>query len=583
MAGELDASGTYVKGIEDYLPSSQYEREAHQGKVVEDICDNWITLSQGNKFHAIFATSSIPEAIAYYRLIKQQCPTLKITALFDPNEDNGGSSTFKTQGLVEIFEDYNQAYEQHFDLAAHAKFKKDVSARLAHKTPYQRIETTPEKQLDLLIVVHQMLTGFDSKWVNTLYLDKVLKYENIIQAFSRTNRLFGPDKPFGTIRYYRKPHTMCENINRAVKLYSGDKPIGLFADRLESNLNRMNAVFAEIVALFDAAGVEDLKKLPDDSTERGEFAKLFRTFNTVLEAAKIQGFRWDQSTYVFGEGSDESRVELHFTQDQYLTLAVRYKELASGGGGGGGSDDVPYEIDGHLTEIDTEKIDADYMNSRFEKYLKMLQSGDDAKAINATLSELNRSFAMLTQEEQKFADIFLHDIQRGDVVIDPARSFKEYITEYQSKAKKGEIDAIAQLFGLDKTKLSALMNTNISAANINEYGRFDELKATVDRQKAKTYFESIEGQSIPPFKVNIKTANLLQKFIIEGGFGLELFNQSTTPIEKFLHEQLGESLPWKVISQAIIKSIEESPEKSLKLSEIIKLAESARCSPDEEN
>ena len=522
MAGERDASGTYVKGIEDYLSSSQYERDEHQNMVVEDISDNWITLSQGNKFHAIFATSSIPEAISYYRLIKEECPTLKITALFDPNEDNEGDSTFKTQGLVEILEDYNKAYGQHFDLGGHAKFKKDVSARLAHKVPYQRIETTTEKQLDLLIVVHQMLTGFDSKWVNTLYLDKVLKYENIIQAFSRTNRLFGPDKPFGTIRYYRKPHTMEAHILRAVKLYSGDKPIGLFVDRLESNLNRMNAVFDEIKTLFDTAGIEDFKKLPDDLTERGEFAKLFRAFNTVLEAAKIQGFKWDKLAYPFGKGSGKSMVELHFTQEQYLTLALRYKELASGvGGGGGGGLDIPFEIDGHLTEIDTDKIDADYMNSRFEKYLKTLLSGD-AEAINATLAELHRSFATLTQEEQKIADIFLHDIQRGDVVIDSTRPFKEYITEYQSKAKNLEIDAVAHLFGLDKTKLSALMNTNITAANINEYGRFDELKATVNKVKAKAYFDALEGQEIPLFKVNIKTANLLRDFIIQGGFEIEL-------------------------------------------------------------
>ncbi len=67
------------------------------------------------------------------------------------------------------------------------------------------------------------------------------------------------------------------------------------------------------------------------------------------------------------------------------------------------------------------------------------------------------------------------------------------------------------------------MNTNITAANINEYGRFDELKATVDKQKAKAYFESVEGQSIPLFKANIKIANLLKKFIIEGGFELDLY------------------------------------------------------------
>ena len=522
MAGKEDASGTYVKGIEDYLPSSQYDRVEHRSAVVKDINDNWITLSQNNKFHAIFATSSIPQAIFYYRLIKKKYQSLKITALFDPNENNGGNSRFKTQGLVEILNDYNNAYDQKFDLAAHAKFKKDVSARLAHKKPYQHIETTPKEQLDLLIVVDQMLTGFDSKWLNTLYLDKILKYENIIQAFSRTNRLFGPDKPFGTIRYYRKPHTMQAHIDRAVKLYSGDKPMGLFADRLVINLNKMNAVFDEIDTLFYGAGVKDFKKLPDDLAERGKFAKLFWEFNTVLEAAKIQGFRWDKTSYVFGEISDESKVDLQLTQEIYLTLILRYKELASSGGGGG-SDDVPYEISGYLTQIDTGKIDAAYMNSRFEKYLKTLQNPEDAQAINDTLAELNRTFSSLTQEEQKIADILLHDIQRGDdVEIDSTRPFKEYITEYQSKAKKREIDVVAQLFGLDKTKLSTLMNTNITVANINEYGRFDKLNETVDKQKAKTYFESVEGISIPPFQVHIRSYNLLKEFILEGGFKLEL-------------------------------------------------------------
>ena len=116
-------------------------------------------------------------------------------------------------------------FGQDFSIATHARFKKDLSLRLAHKEQYKRVEREPEKQLDLLIVVDQMLTGFDSKWVNTLYMDKILEYENIIQAFSRTNRLFGPDKPFGIIRYYRKPHTMEQNVSKAVKLYSGDRPI----------------------------------------------------------------------------------------------------------------------------------------------------------------------------------------------------------------------------------------------------------------------------------------------------------------------------------------------------------------------
>ncbi|RFO95855.1 DEAD/DEAH box helicase [Rhodoferax lacus] len=514
MAGHLDSAGVYQAGIEDYLPSTQYSIEMHQNAVVQDIADNWVTLSQGNKFHAIFATSSVTEAIIYYRLMKAQCPHLKITALFDPNisdDDGGGDSAFKSNGLVEILEDYNQTYGQKFDLGSHANFKKDLSARLAHKAQYIRIENQPEKRLDLLIVVNQMLTGFDSKWVNTLYLDKLLEYENIIQAFSRTNRLFGPDKPFGTIRYYRKPHTMERDVAAAVKLYSGDKSIGLFADRLPHNLERMNVSFGEISAIFASAGIDDFMKLPDDLTERAAFAKTFQEFNKILEAAKIQGFTWDQAIYEFVEPNQ--KVELTISHIQYLTLLQRYKELGAAGGGGGEA--IPFDIDSHITEIDTGKIDADYMNSRFDKYLKVLKN-DNEQAKETTLAELHRTFSSLSQEEQKIAEIFLHDIQRGDVQIDANRTFRDYLADYQAKAKNHEIDTLVALLGVDRAKLVAIMNTHVTQANLNDFGRFDDLKATVDQQMAKAYFEGLEGKQLPLFKVNIRTAKLLQEFIIQG-------------------------------------------------------------------
>lgn len=521
MAGYLDDAGKLIKGIEDFLPRSQYEREVHQQMVVNDIIENWLTLSQNGKFHAIFATSSIHEAIEYYRLLKKEKPELKITALFDPLIDNNGGVEYKEDGLVEIIEDYNHRYEMDFTLSSHSKFKKDIAARLAHKEPHIRLERTPEKQIDILIVVDQMLTGFDAKWLNTLYLDKVLKYENIIQAFSRTNRLFGPDKPFGTIRYYRKPHTMEQNILKAVKLYSGDRPIGLFVEHLDYNLDRMNSVFDEISQLFNDAGVENFEKLPEDLSERGRFAKLFKLLNDYLEAAKIQGFKWSQLKYEFGKGKQRAVIEMKFDENAYLILALRYKELFSGGEGGD-MDDVPYEIDGYLTEIDTGVIDANYMNSRFEKFLKILKkSGNDSEQIQQTLDELHKSFASLTQEEQKYANIFIHDVQSGDVSIEAHKTFREYITEYQFKAKNEEIHHISHIFRIDETKLRSMMNSGITESNINEYGRFDELKETVDKNKAKEYFEKLEGAAFPAFKINIKVHNLLQKFIISGGFEIQ--------------------------------------------------------------
>ena len=523
MAG-YEENGKWINGIEDYLPSSQYITGEHQKKVVEDIKDNWTVLSRNGKFHAIFATSSIPEAIMYYDLIKSEMPALRVTCLFDPNIDNTGGVAFKEEGLVRILTDYKEMYGVEFTIASHARFKKDVALRLAHKEQYKWIERETEKQLELLIVVDQMLTGFDSKWVNTLYMDKVLEYEGLIQAFSRTNRLFGPDeKPFGVIRYYRKPHTMEQNVLRAVKMYSGDCPRGLFVEKLPYNLKKMNEVYEDIKELFINAGSADFEKLPDDTTVKAKFAALFREFNEYLEAAKVQGFCWDKGSYEFENKDEEGtyEVEIKFDQNNYLVLAQRYKELSDGGDDHTGGE-VPYDLVGYLTEIDTGVIDAEYMNSRFDKYLKLLkQDGVAGELLEQAKSELHKTFAALTQEEQKYANIFLHDIERGDVIPNGEKTLRDYITEYQYQAKNDQVHYFANVFGMDEGKLRNMMALNLTEFNINEFGRFDELKKSVDKQKAKAFFEKKEGCKLIPPKVNMKIDQILRKFILSGGFDVE--------------------------------------------------------------
>jgi type I restriction enzyme R subunit len=521
MAGYRDKSGKYIQGIEDYLSKEQYERIEHQKMVIQDIIDNWQRLSHASKFHGIFATSSIAEAIEYYRLFKESGSNLKITALFDPHDDNSGNMKSKESGMVEILTDYNAKYEQDFTLATYGKFKKDIAARLAHKKPYERIEKTTEKQIDLLIVVEQMLTGFDSKWVNTLYLDKVLKYENIIQAFSRTNRLFGPDKPFGTIRYYRYPNTMERNINEAVALYSGDKPLGLFVEHLDYNLEKMNQIFSDISHLFTLTKIPDFSRLPDDLDERGKLAKLFSSFNKHLEAAKIQGFTWKQQVYDNFD-DPEKVVKMALDENTYLILALRYKELFIEAADSDDGGDIPFDIDSHLVAIDTGRIDTNYMNSRFEKYLKVLYQDDvDQDQLQATLDELHKSFATLTQEEQKCANIFIHDVRSGNVKIEDGKSFRDYITEYQFHAKNEQRSKLNYATGLDIEMLEILMNGDASEANINEFGRFDNLKKTIDKAKAKAYFEEKEGKKISEFQLNIIIDRLLRKFILSGGFDID--------------------------------------------------------------
>lgn len=527
MGPMVDSAGNRIKGIEDFLTRAQYWPDTpHHEKVVEDILRRFPVLSHGNKFHAILATSSIPEAIDYYRAFKERAPQMKVTALFDPSIDNNAGSTVKEDALVELIEDYNKAYGQEFTIPTWAAMKKDISARLSHKKPYVNVDSNRDSRIDLLIVVDQMLTGFDSKWLNTLYLDKVIDYESIIQAFSRTNRLFGPDKPFGTIRYYRRPHTMKGYIEAAVKLYSGDRPLDMFVQKLPENIALMDARLQEILMVFEAAGVGDLSKLPASQEARRKFAKEFIELNEFLEAAKVQGFTWEQDTYEFEEEPEEGeqRGKSFFVQPviderTYLILVQRYKELFAGGGGPGDAPEAPYELDGHITEIDTGLIDSDYMNANFEKWLKCLEQDDEGLA--AAREELHRSFASLSQDDQRFAELFLHDVERGDAALEDGKTLRDYITSYARNAKNAQVERIVEALGIDGELLATMAALDLTESNINEFGRFDDLKDSVDKVRAKAFFEQKEGKTLPLFKVNTRAAALLKKFILEGGFDID--------------------------------------------------------------
>lgn len=529
MGPMVDGAGNRIKGIEDFLTRNQYwPNTPHHEKVIEDIVRCFPVLSHGNKFHAILATSSIPEAIDYYRAFKQTAPQMKITALFDPSIDNAAGSTVKEDALVELISDYNEAYDQEFTIPTWGAMKKDISARLSHKKPYANIDSDREARIDLLIVVDQMLTGFDSKWLNTLYLDKVIDYESIIQAFSRTNRLFGPDKPFGTIRYYRRPHTMKGYIEAAVKLYSGDRPLDMFVQKLPDNIALMDARLQEIIMVFEAAGVGDLSRLPSSQEARRKFAKEFVELNGFLEAAKVQGFTWEQDTYEFeaepqeGEERGESiYMQPIIDERTYLILVQRYKELFSGGSSDGSNEapDAPYELDGHITEIDTGLIDSDYMNANFVKWLKCLEHDDEN--LIAAREELHRSFASLSQDDQRFAELFLHDVERGDIALEEGVTLRDYITSYAHRAKNAQVERVVDALGVDGKLLTTMIGLSLTEANINEFGRFDDLKDSLDKTRAKSFFEEKEGKTLPPFKVNTRAAALLKRFVLEGGFDID--------------------------------------------------------------
>ena len=119
----------------------------------------------------------------------------------------------------------------------------------------------------------------------------------------------------------------------------------------------------------------DFEKLPDDLADRKQFAELFKEFNDYLAAAKIQGFRWDKTIYVFNKSTpEENTIEILIDKVTYDTLLIRYKELFSDEPSEKGKvESVPYDVDGYLIAINTDKINADFLNSRFKKYIQSIE------------------------------------------------------------------------------------------------------------------------------------------------------------------------------------------------------------------
>lgn len=491
-----------------------YESEVHHLAVMHKIVEERPVLSRNGKFHAMLATKNIPEAIAYYQLFKEHYPEYNVATIFDDSIDNDGGSEYKEDAILEMLDVYNKKFGTNFQQSTYAKYKKDVAKRLAHKAPYQHLEK--EKQLDLVIVVIQMLTGYDSKWVNTLYVDKLLKDINVIQAFSRTNRLFGPEKPFGIIKYFTCPNKMGKNIEDALELYV-DQPLSVFTDKLEANLENINKGFRTIDQLFKAEGIDYYDRLPQAEASRKKFAKEFCDMTKHLEAAKMQGFTWDKDTYEFEHTNGWVTIKMEFDEQTYNILLQRYRELfEKGTGGGGGDDDDVYQLEAYITETGAGTIDADYINSKFIRFIKYLYtSGPDSEMAKTTLQDLHKAFASLSQRDQRTALTIIHDIQSGDLHLKADKTIYDYINDYQKRECDQQVYTLSEATGLNIDKLKKLINKDVNEQNINEQGRFDDLMDTLDKAKAVEFLKKVTGKEIKKMFVMANISNVIRRFILD--------------------------------------------------------------------
>lgn len=486
--------------------------EAHRKSVVSDILSKWDRISYRGRFHYILATSSIREAIEYYRLLKDNDKGLFVTAVFDPHTDNESDDIFKDKGVEEILLEYNKHFNFRFTVGAYRRFKDDVCSRLAHKEPYKDIDTRRDEAVNIVIVVNQLLTGFDSKWINTLYLDKVIEYEQFIQAASRTNRLNGYQKQYGIIKYCRKPYTMEQNAEEALKLYAETGYKGVFVPSLGQNIIGMNNDYQSIVKLFEKNGIEHFSRLPDGQSDIKLFADLFNNISNYYWRSVPQLFTWTKKTY---DTEDAGEVTVLLDEMTYEILRQRYSEISRTVQPGG---DMIYDIKAFLTEIPSNEINRVFMESKFSEVLKDLSNGAKPEDIKVLLDELKSNFTVLSAEDQITAEAILEDIYSGALKdFDENKTLAEYIEIYNRNTLRANIEKFSDAFGFDRDKLSRIMVFHLTEETLLQGGMFDQIMSTLDRARAKETMEALEKVEIRAHRVTQKAEGYLKKFILSRG------------------------------------------------------------------
>ena len=279
----------------------------------------------------------------------------------------------------------------------------------------------------------------------------------------------------------------------------------------------VNHYYDGIVYLFTVNGSLDFSKLPDDAGRRREFRKTFRQMNEKLYSAKCQGFHWGELTYCSEETGNT--VTLKFNQDTYEILLQRYKELPASEGRGTGVGPIPLYLEGNSNALEDMDINADYMNKNFEKWRKILQQPNVSEEEKSeVLTELHHSFMHLSQDDQKFANLILHDIDTGTLIMKPDKSFSDYIVEYKINSKNKNARRVSEAFGVDLDLLISLCEGEY------ELSQLSLLEDTIKWDIAHEFFVTRYGKPLKQSRLGILLHEYLKQFIDSHGADVSFFD-----------------------------------------------------------
>lgn len=323
--------------------------------VVEAIIKKHRSATSNCRFNAIFATASINDAIEYYHLLKaeqndnEEAETLNIACVFSPpaegdkdimqiqedlnqeRMDNEVDPDKKKEALKSIIDQYNGQYGTNHSVNEFDAYYQDVQQRIKNQK-YSNKDYAHKNKIDITIVVDMLLTGFDSKYLNTLYVDKNLKYHGLIQAFSRTNRILNDTKPYGNILDFRGQQNA---VDAAIALFSGKKD----ADRarqiwLVEPVESINKKYKDAVAkLRQFMRLQDLEfKASEVANLRGDEARA-GFINCFKE---VQRYKTQLDQYTDAINPNEERTNIFsdpqasygFTDDDLRAFRGAYLDLA---------------------------------------------------------------------------------------------------------------------------------------------------------------------------------------------------------------------------------------------------------------
>ena len=379
-------------------PSFYDENPQHIALVVEDIFKNWRNRSNDGKYNALFTThvgggkASTPMAMMYFREFqrvneehqKTGGQVLKVAVTFSMNAANNDSMLDTNEGLHEAMLAYNKEFGTSFGLDDVAGYTQDVTSRL-NKT------ATDKRFLDIVIVVDQLLTGFDAPELNTLYVDRTLQKAGLIQAYSRTNRIADmQEKPWGRIVNYRWPAQNEKLMNRALAIYA-NKDSAILSEEEQQAQNLKDGivaqsfpdVFAEVRETVEklAALTSEFQQLPPSEKQREHMLELLRTYNAGVAKLKqynpeevsgeIAGFDYDRPDELIerlGMTSEQETMLTTVLTNELKQQIAKEKKISV------------YQIELKMTHVKDVKIDYDYLTELLENLLNEVHEGKEQEA-----------------------------------------------------------------------------------------------------------------------------------------------------------------------------------------------------------